>query len=163
MKVYFKYLCLSLLLAIYTVNLGIGQNSYAFTWQDYIEFCGNINNSLVTNNDTKWQANRIYTNAELYETLINNLNEDLSNYNTFICIKEQSSSGYNKLIITAKTLTINYNYKISGTTYATYITNANPSIVINLNNNTVQKNTTNIWYGQNPQVRTSRRTNKLWR
>ena len=66
-----KYFML-LLLLLFVLSLGTLSNCYAFTWNDYIDHCKNINNSLVTYSDTKWQANRIVQYQETYLNLIAN-------------------------------------------------------------------------------------------
>ena len=88
---------------------------------------------------------------------------DVDDYHTFLCVKERGSNT-NYLIITNKTLNIQFNYRTQGVTYDTYISNLNPFLRININNNTFQYTSgLNIMYALQPVVRTCRGFNKLWR
>lgn len=114
MKVYLKYLWLSLLSAIFTVSLGIGQNSYAYTWQNI--------NEWLTETYTNIQLNQQPYTENL--TAFNNIYDRLITRNFF----NQTITGIdinNKYIVF---------YSDSYNWWHIYTMTQNPTITIDTNN-----------------------------
>lgn len=79
MKVYLKYLCLSLLLAIFIVSLGIGQKSNAQSWENFVELCQEIvNGNIPSNSNQKTLAQYLLNNKNNVENAVN-----VNNYTNF--------------------------------------------------------------------------------
>ena len=151
MKKFYYCFLFTLFISIFLLN--INTNSFAFTWSDYVDFCSNVNNSLITNNDTKWIANRVKNYRSQIETAIQNAGLNVNDYNSFYCYKERGSSD-NYLFFwnsSQKTVTIRYNYKVSGTTYSIYIEGTSGLKAINIYN-FATSNMSNINFGQNIAV-----------
>lgn len=130
----------------------LNTTSYAFTWEDYIDFCGNINNSLITDGDTKWIANRIKNYRTQIEQAIVNAGLNVNDYNNFYCYKQRSSSDNFLLMWNSNyNVQIQYGVSVGGLQADTYINGANGLKLINIYDFTIS-NASNVLYGQNKVV-----------
>lgn len=78
-------MCIStILLALLLISI-FKSCSYAYTWENFTEFCANVNNTTITG-DANTTANRIYNNRQTIENAMKNANYNLEDFHSYLSL-----------------------------------------------------------------------------